>query len=106
MYKIICICGSTEYKDLILERAKALTLSGNIVLLPLVFSKSGDVITKDDEPRLIELHRAKMKLANELYFITMNGEMSPNVQNEFDLNLCILNKPYTIYDGGTNKCPN
>jgi len=90
--KIITICGSTKFKNELLELGRELTLQGNIVLMPLVFSKSGDIITKEQERSLIELHARKIELAEEVHFLYVDDYNSPNVANELKY-ACELNKP-------------
>ena len=94
--KIVAICGSTKFKDELLNLARELTLQGNIVLMPLVFSKSGDTITKEQELGLIELHKHKIELAEEIHFLYVDDYNSPNVANELKYTL-ELNKPIIVH---------
>lgn len=40
-YKVITLCGSSRFENEFMRMQKQLSLAGNIVLLPLFFSKSG-----------------------------------------------------------------
>lgn len=37
-YKVIALCGSTKFKKQFMDTQKELTLQGNIVLSPFIFS--------------------------------------------------------------------
>lgn len=59
--RTVCICGSTRFKDDMMEVAKEKTLQGYIVVMPLVFPHSGDEITEEQKTRLDGLHLHKIK---------------------------------------------
>lgn len=69
--KIVCLCGSTRFKDAFTEANFALTLRGYIVLQPGVwlhdpFSGSISDTTKE---RLDALHFKKIDLADEVFVV-------------------------------------
>lgn len=83
-FETICICGSTKYKDLILEKAKELTLLGYVVLLPLVFGHSGDKITPEQKAFLDELHYVKISMSDCIYVVNPNGYIGDSTYNEIE----------------------
>jgi hypothetical protein len=96
-YKIVTVCGSTRLKDLILKKSKELTLEGNIVLLPLVFSGSGDIITDEERKMLVEMHKEKINISDEVYFIFEDGSAGESVSDEINFAMK-LDKPCFICD--------
>ena len=54
-----CICGSTRYKDEMMEAARTLTLAGGIVLMPHVF-KEDTPLTEATREALDRVHREKI----------------------------------------------
>ena len=65
----ITICGSTRFKDQILEVAEGLTLDGHIVMMPTVF--------RHDDPNL----------TTEISF----------AHSEYVIFLAYINEPYALY---------
>ncbi len=60
---IVCICGSTRFREAIAEANRDLTLSGAVVVAPGVFQHSGDEITETQKAALDTLHLRKIDLA-------------------------------------------
>lgn len=77
--KTITVCGSMRYYNQMLALANELTLEGNVVLLPFVL--------KVDDPGMDEslqrLHRYKIDMADEVYFLAGNG-MGESTNEEFE----------------------
>lgn len=68
---IICLCGSTRYKDLFMEAAEKLTMQGVIILMPHVFHHTDHVdMSAEDKERLDALHKQKIDLADTVVVIT------------------------------------
>lgn len=66
---IICLCGSTRFRDEFARVNRELTRGGAIVVAPGVFGHSGDPFTEDDKQRLDELHKRKIDLADEIFVV-------------------------------------
>ncbi len=79
---IITICGSTRFKDKILQVAKELTLEGYVVLLPLVFAHSGDEIRDYQKEELDFLHLRKIDLSSEVHVVMENGYIGESTTSE------------------------
>ena len=72
--KIICLIGSTKFKDTFEKVAQELSLAGNIVLKPNVFSQYDDIdLTNEQCNLLIEATRKEIKMADEIMVINVNG---------------------------------
>jgi nucleoside 2-deoxyribosyltransferase len=72
--RIVCICGSTRYREEIQRAGRAETLAGRIVLAPVVFSQAdGEVLDADTRERLAALHLAKIDLADEVLVVVVDG---------------------------------
>lgn len=83
-YPVICLCGSTRFKDEFLEAQKIATLKGCIVLSVGVFGHSGDNEGLDNNTKqmLDDLHKAKILLADGIYVINKNGYIGESTRSE------------------------
>lgn len=79
---IVCLCGSTRFKDKFLEWNKRLTLSGAIVLMPGVFGHSGDVITDEQKEALDKLHKRKIAMSDLVFVIDQDGYIGNSTREE------------------------
>lgn len=94
--KVICLCGSTKFKDAFIEMNKMFTLQGNIVLSVGSFAHSDKDIPQDSEAKrnLDLLHLKKIALADEIFVINVNGYIGSSTENEIKYAM-MLNKPIT-----------
>ena len=81
--KIVCLCGSTRFKDAFIKAQKEETLKGHIVLTVGCFAHSGDDI-KGKKEMLDELHKRKIDLADEVIVLTLDGYIGKSTQSEID----------------------
>ena len=83
-FPIITLCGSTMFKDDFFWIAEKLTLEGNIVLMPVVFSHSDrDIrITPQDEQILRDIHREKIRMSDKVVVINRDDYIGSNTQME------------------------
>lgn len=79
---IITICGSTKFKDEMLNTAKELTLNGIIVLMPFVFAHCGDEITDEQKILLDRLHFDKIKMSDAIFVVNVNNYICESTKNE------------------------
>lgn len=68
-YPVVCLCGSTKFKDDFLYWSKWFTLEGCIVVMPMVFGHAGDQITTIQKQELDNLHKAKIK--RQIWFLLL-----------------------------------
>ena len=66
---IVCLCGSTRFKNEFAHVNRELTKQGFIVLAPGVFGHAGDGFTEDDKQRLDALHLRKIDLCDEIFVV-------------------------------------
>ena len=85
-YPVICLCGSTRFKDEFLEAQKIATLKGCIVLSVGLFGHSGDNEVWDGNTKqmLDDLHKAKLLLADGIYVINKNGYIGESTKSEIE----------------------
>lgn len=79
---IITICGSTKFKSEMLKKAKELTLNGNIVLMPFVFTHCGDEITVEQKSILEQLHYQKIKMSDAILVVNVNNYIGAGTKDE------------------------
>ncbi len=79
---IVCICGSTRFREEIAEAYARLTLGGEIVLSPALFQHSGDKFTGEQKERLGELHLRKIDLADWVYVVDPGGYIGESTSRE------------------------
>lgn len=97
MNKIITLCGSTKFKDEILDIARKLTLQGKVVLLPLVFNHSDNLqLIEEQMHKLDELHKLKINMADEILVVDVNGYIGPSTKADIDY-ANSLSKPIKYY---------
>ena len=80
--QIVCICGSTRFRDEIMEANQQLTLAGVIVLAPALFQHSGDTVTDDQKQVLDELHLRKIDLADAVLVVDPSGYIGESTSRE------------------------
>lgn len=85
-YKVITLCGSTRFKDALMEAQKRLTLEGNIVISVGLFGHSGDdeVWTEGIKEMLDDMHRYKIDMADEIFVINVGGYVGSSTQGEIE----------------------
>lgn len=72
---IICLCGSTRFKESFEKLEKALTLEGHIVLSPKIFTHAEHLLLSPvTEASLLQTSKNKISMADAVYFITGENE--------------------------------
>lgn len=84
LHQFACICGSTRFKDEIIEANKRLTLQGYLVLAPGVFIHSGDTISEREKEELDKLHLVKIQVSNLIYVVNVDGYIGDSTKNEIE----------------------
>jgi hypothetical protein len=85
-YKIITLCGSTKFKDEFVAEQKRLTLEGNLVISVGLFGHSGDdeVWSEDTKMMLVDMHKRKIDLADEIFVINVDGYIGSSTRSEIE----------------------
>lgn len=68
----ITICGSTRFKDKILEVAEGLTLDGHIVMMPTVFRHDDSNLTTEMRIRLENQHREMINNSDAIFVVNVD----------------------------------
>lgn len=86
--KIVCLCGSTKFKDVFVQANKDETLLGNIVLsvgcFPYVDDKAipEDVLGLEVKEALDVLHKRKIDLCDEILVLNVGGYVGYSTRSE------------------------
>jgi hypothetical protein len=82
--KIVCLCGSTRFKEAFEESNKLETLKGNIVLsVGFFMHRELEPISTEAKTQLDCLHLEKIKLADEVLFLNIDGYIGESTYQEF-----------------------
>lgn len=80
---IICLCGSTRFKNAFITVAAELSKSGYIVLMPAVFAHNDNILlTEEEKTHLDDLHKAKITYSSAIVVINKNGYIGESTQSE------------------------
>ena len=86
MATIVCICGSTRFREEIAEARARLTLRGEIVLGPEVLVRSdpaySDLHDSSQKVMLDQLHIEKIDLADYVYVVNPGGYIGDSTRRE------------------------
>jgi len=82
--KIVCLCGSTRFKDKFAEMNFQETLAGRIVLSIGCDAKSDAYlgITPEQKVRLDELHKRKIDLCDEVLVLNVDAYVGESTRSE------------------------
>lgn len=82
---IITLCGSSRFKNEILEAAKTLTFDNHIVLAPFVFHHADDEeLSQEAKIRLDNLHKQKINMSDAIFVVNVNGYIGESTYSEID----------------------
>lgn len=80
---IVCLCGSTRFKEEFLAQQKRLTLEGKIFLTVGFFGHVDEIKpTVEEKIKLDELHLRKIDLADEILVINPGGYVGDSTRRE------------------------
>lgn len=96
--RIVCLCGSTRFKDLFVEKNLEFTLRGWIVLtigcdtkmdselesVFVNFAKENGCTLGDVKHKLDALHMCKIDIADEVYVINKGGYVGESTSREIE----------------------
>ena len=82
---VITICGSSKFKNEILEAAKTLTMDNHIVLSPFIFHHADDEeLTQEAKIRLDNLHKEKINMSDAIFVVNVGGYIGESTYSEID----------------------
>ena len=99
---IVCLCGSTRFKELFMQMNREFTKQGAIVLMPGVWGHSGDTITDKEKEKLDKLHRQKNMMADIVYIVNPDHYIGESTKKEIEFAKS-LDKIIYYFDGGSEK---
>lgn len=82
---VVCLCGSTRFRDAWIRAHREESLAGRIVLSVGVMIHAGDEPIRDDSPEkraLDELHLRKIDLADEVLVLNVGGYIGDSTRRE------------------------
>lgn len=83
--EIVCLCGSTRFKDEYLREQERLTMEGKIFHTVGMFGHSDDVdLSADEKEMLDELHKRKIDLADRVHVIDVDGYIGDSTRAEIE----------------------
>ena len=85
--EVVCLCGSTRFKDAYRAENKRLTLAGKVVLSVAFFGHAdGEAVAVAGEGKaaLDEVHKRKIDLADRVHVINVDGYVGDSTRSEVD----------------------
>lgn len=82
MYKIVTICGSMKYKDIMLKKSLELQLKNKYVVLQPVYGL--DNYSDEDKKILGELHFKRIDISDAIYVVNVDGYIGESTKKEIE----------------------
>jgi hypothetical protein len=84
--QVVCLCGSTRFREAYEQAARQETLAGRIVLdTGQVYGHTGHVDMNGPVKRMLdELHLRKIDLADEVLVLNVGGYIGESTRREID----------------------
>lgn len=83
--EIVCLCGSTRFKERFRSENERLTRAGKIVLTVGVFGHDDDVKLSNEEKEMLdELHKRKIDLADRVHILNVDGYVGDSTESEIE----------------------
>ncbi len=108
--RIVCLCGSTRFKDAFDEANYQETMSGKIVLSVGFFMHAsrnrhgGDIgATPKQKVALDELHKRKIDLADEVFVLNVGGYIGESTRDEIEY-AKFIGRPIRYLEEGGASC--
>ena len=95
--RVVTICGSLRFKEIMMKEAIRLELLGNVVLTSVYPLKNG-VSYKGEEIEIFnKMHKEKIKLSDEIFVINKDGYIGDATKSEIEF-AKLLDKTITYYE--------
>lgn len=96
---VITLCGSTKFESEFIEIAQELTLKGNVVLCPVIFTHRDSVGITDDKKKILDsIYQKKIDMADEIIIINKNGYIGDSTMKEIEYSIRNNKKIYYLYN--------
>lgn len=81
---VLCLCGSTRFREQFTEANRRFTMAGWIVVAPGVFQHDGDPLTDEQKVALDELHFRKIDMADQVLVINPGNYIGESTAREIE----------------------
>lgn len=81
---IITICGSSRFKNDILNIYKQLTLQNNIVFLDAIFNQNTLNLTIEEKNIIDNNHKQKILLSDKIFVVNKGGYIGVSTRSEIE----------------------
>jgi len=86
--RITCLCGSVRFEKEFRKHAEAFHLSGDIVLMPVIFRHAefheDNAFTKQVKEDMDRVHKWKIELADLVFIIDKDGYIGESTRSEIE----------------------
>jgi len=86
--RIVCLCGSVRFEKEFREHAEAFHLSGDIVLMPIIFRHAefheDNSFTQQVKEQMDRVHKWKITLADLVFIIDKDGYIGESTRAEIE----------------------
>jgi len=83
--RVVCLCGSTRFKDAFIAANRSETLEGRIVLSVGMFGHDEGIdMNGSIKVNLDELHKRKIDLADEVLILNVDGYVGSSTKSEIE----------------------
>jgi len=107
--KLICLCGSTKFKDEFEKITMEESLNGNVVMSIGCFEHHDNIrLSKGEKQNLDDLHESKIKMADEIFVVNVKGYIGEStkkgilIAKELGIPIKYLEDPEWYGDGTYN----
>ena len=81
--EVVCLCGSTKFKEQFIESRERFTRQGNIVVGPEIYIHADGIeLNEYTKIKLDVLHFAKIDLADWVYIVTVDNYIGESTERE------------------------
>ncbi len=94
--KIITVCGSYKYFNIMKEVALDLELEGNCVLTPIDLTKPKEFYSEEDFIMLGKMHKEKIRISDAILVVNVDNYIGESTRSEIDF-ANSLNKEIIYY---------
>lgn len=103
-FKVITLCGSTKYATEFRNLAEELTLDGNIVLSPYIFSHTNNMYIDDEtNEMLLNIQKAKIDISDCVFIINVDDYIGENTRKEIEYALMHNKEIKLLFDTPETK---
>lgn len=96
--EVVCLCGSTRFKDEYREENRRLTMAGKVVLSVGLFGHSdGHEFTDGEKEMLDAIHKRKIDISDRIHVINADGYIGDSTQSEIEY-AHSQDKPVSFYE--------